>query len=179
MARMVCQAGAAFRILAARPWRPLSCHNEGMRLIFAILSAACLLAAADVKLGKPLALKEPVAIATLLAHPDDYAGKTVQVKGRIAAVCQMMGCWMDIANEYGRQVHVKVKDGEIVFPKDSPGKLATVEGTFSKTVLTREEAVERAREEAKDKGKAFDASSVKSGVTVYEIAGFGAVIAEK
>jgi hypothetical protein len=124
-------------------------------------------------------LGEPVAIATLLAHPDDYAGKTVQVKGKIAAVCQMMGCWLDVANEDGRQVHVKVPDGEIVFPKDSPGKMATVEGTFTKTVLTREEALERAREEAKDKGKAFDAGSVKSGLTIYEIAGAGAVIAGK
>ena len=150
-----------------------------MRLVFAILGAACLLAAADVKLGKPLTLKEPVSIATLLAHPDDYAGKTVQVKGKIAAVCQMMGCWMDVTDDDGRQVHVKVKDGEIVFPKDGAGKVATVEGTFSKTVLTREEAVERAKEEAQEKGKAFDASSVKSGVTIYQIAGLGAVIAEK
>jgi len=52
-------------------------------------------------------------------------------------------------------------------------------GTFSKTVLTRDEAVERAREEAKEQGKSFDPGSVKSGVTVFQIAGTGAVIAEK
>ena len=156
-----------------------ACQNDSMKLILAILGAACLLAAADVRLGKPLALKEPVAIATLLAHPDDYAGKAVQVKGKIAAVCQMMGCWMDISSEDGRQIHVKVADGAIVFPKDSAGKLATVEGTFTKTVLTREEAVEHAREIAKEAGKAFDASSVKTGLTLYQIAGVGAVIEGK
>ena len=33
-------------------------------------------------------------LATLLAHPADYVGKTVQVKGKIAEVCQEMGCWV-------------------------------------------------------------------------------------
>ena len=45
------------------------------------------------KNGKPLTVKEPMALATLLAHPDDYVGKTVQVKGKITEVCQMAGCW--------------------------------------------------------------------------------------
>jgi hypothetical protein len=39
-----------------------------------------------------------------------------------------------------------------------------------------EEAVARAKEEAEEKGKAFDAASVKGPVTVYQIQGSGALI---
>ncbi len=147
-----------------------------MKTLCAVLAAACLLCAGELKLGKPLTQKQPVAIADLLDHPGDYTGKTVQVEGKITAVCQMMGCWLDLADADGRRVHISVEDGDIVFPKDSPGKTAVAEGTFSKQELTREQAVAKAEEEAKDSGRKFDPASIKSGVTLYQIQGTGAVI---
>ena len=147
-----------------------------MKTLLAALAAIGLLSAAEMKLGKPLTVKEPVPIASLLAHADDYVGKTVQVKGKITEVCQMMGCWMDLSNENGQSIHIKVNDGEIEFPKDSAGKTALAEGQFTKEVLTRDQAVARAREEAKEKGKKFNPESVKSGITVYQIQGTGAVV---
>jgi hypothetical protein len=149
-----------------------------MKLLFAILAAASFLGAAEIKLGKPLSVKEPVGIATLLAHPDDYAGKTVQVRGKIAEVCQMMGCWMDLVGDGGQKIRIKVNDGEIVFPKDASGKTAVAEGRFTKTVLTREQAVAQAQEEAKEMGRKFNPASVKSGMTLYQIQGTGAVVTE-
>ena len=148
----------------------------GMRLLFALCAAGTLLCAADVKLGKPLTAKEPVALSTLLANPADYLGKTVQVKGTIVEVCQMMGCWLDLTNEAGQKIRVKVEDGDIVFPKDSSGQKVIAEGKFTKLDLTREQAVARAEEEAKDKGKKFDPASVKGPLTVYQIEGIGAVV---
>jgi hypothetical protein len=145
-------------------------------MLFAILGVASLLGAAEIKLGKPLSAKDPVSISTLLAHPDDYAGKTVQVKGKIVEVCQMMGCWMDLIGDGGQKLRIKVNDGEIVFPKDAAGKAAVAEGQFTKTVLTREQAVAQAEEEAKDTGRKFNPASVKSGMTLYQIQGTGAVI---
>ena len=147
-----------------------------MKILFAILAAASLLGAAEIKLGKPLSVKEPVSIATLLTHPDDYAGKTVQVKGKITEVCQMMGCWMDIVGDGGQKIRIKVNDGEIVFPKDASGKAAVAEGRFTKTVLTRDQVIAQAEEEAKEAGRKFDPTSVKSGITLYQIQGTGAVI---
>lgn len=147
-----------------------------MKLLLSALAVAAVLSAADTRLGGPLKLKEPVALATLYANAGDYAGKTVQVKGKIVQVCQMMGCWMDLANDDGQKIHIKVDDGVIVFPKDAAGRIATVEGKFTKIELTREQAVERAKEEAADSGRKFDPDEVKSGVTIYEIAGAGAVI---
>src|SRR5215472_15921172 len=111
------------------PW-----FNELMRLISVLVFSAALLSAADLKLGKPLTVKEAMPLATLLAKPADYVGKTVQVKGKI----------------------VEVNDGEIEFPKESSGKSAIAEGTLAKLELSKEEAVERARHEAEEKHRKFD-----------------------
>ena len=148
-----------------------------MKFLLALVAAATLLTAADVKLGKPLTLKEPVQLATLLAHADDYTGKTVQVKGKITEVCQMMGCWMQITDlESGKSVKIQVKDGEIVFPKDAAGKIVVAEGKLVKEELTKEQVIARAKHEAEEQKRKFDASKIKSGATVYQIEGTGAVV---
>jgi len=147
-----------------------------MRLIVAATLAVTLLSAAEIKLGKPLTGKEPMPLATLLAKPSDYIGKTVQVKGKITEVCQMMGCWMDLVNDEGQKVRIKVNDGEVEFPKDAAGKVAVAEGRFDKIELTREQAVARAEEEAKESGRKFDPAKVKGPATIYQIQGTGAVI---
>ena len=147
-----------------------------MRTLIAFLAASTLLAAADTKLGKPLTAKQPVTIAELLAKPADYVGKTVQVKGKITEVCQNMGCWIYVADAQSNKIRVKVNDGEIVFPKDGAGRTVTAEGVFTKEDLTREQAIDRAREEAKDSGRKFDPASVKTGTVIYQIQGAGAVI---
>jgi hypothetical protein len=132
--------------------------------------------AAEVNVGKPLALKQPMPIATLLAHPAEYVGKPVQVKGKITEVCQMMGCWMNLTDADGKTIRIKVNDGELEFPKDSAGKTAIAEGRFSKIELTREQAVAEAKHEADEMGRKFDAAKVKTGKTIYQIQGSGAVI---
>jgi hypothetical protein len=83
---------------------------------------------------------------------------------------------MELTNDSGQHVRIKVDDGVIVFPKDSAGKTAVAEGKFTKTELTREQAVAQAKEEAADRGKKFDPAKVKGGMTVYQIEGSGAVI---
>src|ERR1017187_1293374 len=147
-----------------------------MKILLAALAAIGLLSAAEMKLGKPLTVKEPMPIASLLAHADDYVGKTVQVKGKITEVCQMMGCWIYVADAQGNKIRVKVNDGEIVFPKDGAGRTVTAEGVFTKEDLTREQAIDRAREEAEDSGRKFDPASIKTGTVIYQIQGTGAVI---
>src|SRR3954451_22586733 len=140
-----------------------------MRFLIAFLLALGLLSAGENKLGKPLTVKEPMPLATLLAHPDSYVGKTVQVKGKIVEVCQMMGCWLDLTNDEGQKLRIKVNDGEIVFPKDGVGNMAVAEGTFTKSELTKDQAIARAKEEAEEKGAKFDPASVKGPVTIYQI----------
>jgi hypothetical protein len=150
-----------------------------MKTLVCALLAAALALAAETKLGQPLQLKQQTAIAEIDAKPAAYVGKTVQVKGTVKEVCQMMGCWMLIEDKAtGKSVKIKVKDGEIVFPKDSIGKTAVAEGKFVKIEMTKEQAIEQAKHEAEANKKAFDASKMKGPQTIYQIAGTGAVIAE-
>ena len=147
-----------------------------MRLLSAVLVSASLLAAADLQLGKPLTVKEPMSLATLMAKPANYVGKTVQVKGKIVEVCEMMGCWMDLVNEEGQKIRIKVNDGEIVFPKDASGKVAIAEGELKKIELSKEQAIASARHEAEEMKRRFDPATVKGPMTIYQIQGTGAVI---
>jgi len=149
-----------------------------MRFLFALVAATGLLCAADAKFGKPLTVKEPMPLATLLAHADDYNGKTVQVKAKITDVCQAMGCWLELVNEDGQHIRFEAHEAGIEFPKDSAGRMAIVEGKFVKSELSHEAAVEKAKEDAKDKGKTFDPASVKAGFS-YEIEGSGALLLSK
>jgi hypothetical protein len=135
--------------------------------------------AGELKFGKPLELKEPTPIAKINADPEAFVGKTVQVKGKVTDSCQMMGCWMNLADPSGgNPLRVKVKDGEIEFPKTAVGKIAIAEGGFVKLSLTKEQAIAQAKHEAEANGRKFDPSSITSAQTIYQINGTGAVIIE-
>jgi hypothetical protein len=139
-----------------------------------LLSVVCY--AADQKLGQPLTLKEAMPVATLLAKPDPFVGKTVQVKGKITEVCQMMGCWMNLTDNEGHLLRIDVEEGVVVLPKDSAGKMAIAEGKLEKHTLTRDQLRAEAQHEAEDAGRKFDPSTIKSGKVIYGIAGTSAVI---
>lgn len=150
-----------------------------MKLLWIIAFFVPAALAADQSLGAPLTVKEAMPLAGLMANPAPYVGKTVQVKGKVTEVCEMAGCWMNLTDDSGHLLRIKVEDGVIVFPKDSVGKSAIAEGKLEKHEMTREQLVEQAKEEATESGRKFDASKIKSGKTVYQIAGSGAVILEK
>ena len=145
-----------------------------MRILLLLsLSVAALFGAE--KFGKGLTLKEATPLATLLTTPGDYVDKMVQVKGKIIEVCQMMGCWLQI-QDGDKAVRLKVKDGEIMFPKDGAGRKVAAEGVFKKIELNQAQAVAWAKHEAEERGQKFDASRIKSGMTMYQIQGTGAVL---
>jgi hypothetical protein len=150
-----------------------------MRLAIVLLASACFAFAGETKLGKPLTLRDQVPVAKLLASPDQYLGKVVQVKGTVRDVCQAMGCWMEIAEPSSTKgIRIKVKDGEIVFPKSAVGKTAIAEGTLAKLELTKEQAIAQARHEAEENNRKFDPASITGPKTIYQIQGAGAVILE-
>jgi hypothetical protein len=145
-------------------------------ILCALAAGALTLAAAEMKLGKPLRLAETTPIEKILATPDLFTGKAVQVKGKVTEVCHMMGCWMALKSDGGAVLRVKVNDGEIVFPKEAVGRMAIAEGTFTKIEMTQAEHADHAKHEAEEQGKKFDPATVKSGKTMYQIKGSGAVI---
>lgn len=147
------------------------------KLISAFILLALASAAGEKKLGKELTLKTQTPIPDLLASADQHTGKTVQVKGKITEVCQMMGCWTNLVDPAsGKMIRVKVNDGEIVFPKEAIGKMAVAEGVLQKIELTKEQAIARARHEAEEQSRKFNPASVKSGAVIYQIQGTGAIL---
>ena len=147
--------------------------------IAALVLLATSLCLAETKLGQPLKLGEPVPVAEIGRNPQKYTGKVVQVRGKVTEVCEMAGCWMNLVDPVGESsIRVKVNDGEIVFPKTAIGKIALAEGTLKQFNLTREQMVARAKHEAEEQGRKFNPASIKSGATVYQIQGTGAVILE-
>jgi len=128
------------------------------------------------KLGAPLTLKTPMTVDALVASQESLAGKTVQVKGKVVEVCEMMGCWTNLVSETGAMMRVKVNDGEIVFPKGHVGKMAVAEGTLKKLTLSKEQVIARAKHEAEEQGRKFDPAAVKGGAIIYQIQGTGALL---
>ena len=131
---------------------------------------------AQEKYGKDITLEEKTDISEILSNPSEYLGEKVLIEGEILAVCQMAGCWMEISNETGEKIKVKVKDGEIVFPKEGVGKTALVEGEVYKIELDEEEAKNYFEHMAEESDQEFDPSTVTGPVTIYQVKGFGAVI---
>lgn len=80
------------------------------------------------------------------------------------------------SDKAGREIKIKVKDGDIVFPQVVIGKTALVEGTVYKIELTKEEAVEYYSYIAEEKGEDFDPASVTDEVTLFQIKGLAAEI---
>ena len=129
------------------------------------------------KYGKEITLDEKTNISDILNSPESFLDKTVLVEGEVLDVCPMMGCWIELkSDEEVGKIRVKVKDGEIVFPKEAKGKMATVEGKVYKIELTEEEAIEYFSHEAEETGNEFDPTSVDDPVTLYQVKGIGAEI---
>ena len=150
-----------------------------MRAALALFLVVATGLAAETKLGQPLTLKETTPIDKLVAQPDQYVGKTVQVRGSVRDVCKKMGCWMELVDPAsGKGVRIKVNEGEIVFPKEAVGKTAIAEGKFARLVLSKEQAIAQAKHEAEENGRKFDPASITSGRTMYQIQGTGAAILE-
>ncbi len=127
--------------------------------------------------GAGLTLPESTPVSRILEEPDSFIGQKLQVQGLVIDVCAKRGCWLYIAgNKPFEKIRIKVVDGEIVFPMSARGKQAVVEGVFEKFVLSKEQAIARARHHAEEKGETFDPTCVVSGETIYQLRGLGAEI---
>lgn len=142
-----------------------------------LLAFPCPLQAGPVTYGKGVTLKESTKISEIYTSPDRFAGKVVRVEGSITDVCSKRGCWMVIASDKEFQtLRFKVEDGVIVIPMEAKGKQAIVQGTLTKTEMTKEQAIERGKHLAEETGKTFDPKSITGPETVLTIQGTGAII---
>lgn len=104
-------------------------------------------------------------------------GEYVRIQGKVKDVCPMRGCWIEVADvKTGKQIKVKVKDGEIVFPKGIVGKDVIVEGKLEARHLNKKAATRYMKHLAEEKGQKFDPKTVKGPMTVYMLRGTAAKV---
>ena len=78
------------------------------------------------RLGAPIeASAEKVALADVAKTPNAYVGKTFATSGTVTAVCQHMGCWMEIKDD-ASEAHVKMAGHKFFVPKTASGRKARV-----------------------------------------------------
>ena len=119
-------------------------------------------------------------ITELLNNPSGYLGNNVTINGTIVDVCPMMGCWIEVKDFTSEEViRVKVKDGDIIFPKESKNKEVLVEGVFSKLDFTEEQAIQWKIHLAEEKGIKLSSEDITldaSDLVEYRVQGLGAQI---
>ncbi len=125
--------------------------------------------------GKALTVTKTTSIAEIMNDPESFKGKRVLVEGRIADVCRMRGCWIQIADSTGAaEIRFKVEDGVIEFPRSVKGKQVRAEGIVSVRVLTPDQQIEQGKHEAQEQGRGFNPVMIKGPKTVVQIQGEGA-----
>lgn len=99
-------------------------------------------------MGAPLGHGDVVPLARIAADASKYAKATVKTEGRVIAVCQAMGCWMEIADAKS-EAHIRMNGHSFFIPKTAAGRRAIVEGT----VLAKPDNGECEKEAAEATGK--------------------------
>src|SRR5919112_1380734 len=69
------------------------------------------------RLGAPIeASAQKVSLADVAKNPNAFVGKKFATTGTVTAVCQHMGCWMEIKDEAG-EAHIKMAGHAFMVPK--------------------------------------------------------------
>ena len=136
-----------------------------------LLAATTLFADDVVKRGAPISKDaKPTPLADVLASPDKFSKDAVLVEGVIQNVCEMKGCWMQIAPEAGKTgMRVTFKDYGFFVPTDSKGMKARAEGVVEVKTLSKKQADHLEHEDGlkltrNPDGTAREVSFVASGV---------------
>ena len=88
--------------------------------------------------GGRLALGAPIgdgagqkaSLTEVAKSPSSFANKKLVMEGKVTAVCQHMGCWMELRDESG-EAHVKMAGHAFFVPKSASGKKARVLGKLA------------------------------------------------
>lgn len=83
-----------------------------------------------VQMGAPIGANEKtVALADVAKNPAGFEGETITTTGTVTAVCQNMGCWMEIKDE-ASEAHIKMAGHNFFVPKTAAGHHARVQATL-------------------------------------------------
>ncbi len=111
------------------------------------------------KLGAPIGAGQRVPLVSIAKDTAKYANASVTTEGKVTAVCQAMGCWMEIVDAAG-EAHVRMSGHKFFIPKTAAGRRAVVQGT----VLPRPDNGECEQEAAEATGKTVKVELDATGV---------------
>ena len=87
---------------------------------------------AALRLGSPIdSSAQKVALSDVAKAPSSYLNKTFATTGTVTAVCQHMGCWMEIKDD-ASEAHIKMAGHAFFVPKTASGKKARILATLVK-----------------------------------------------
>jgi hypothetical protein len=134
--------------LAAPPFAVVSMTGCEAKVPASSSAPAASVTPTRVKLGAPIRAGKPVPLASIAKDTAQYANTSVTTEGRVVAVCQAMGCWMEIADTTS-EAHVRMSGHSFFIPKSAAGRRAVVEAT----VLPKPDNGECEQEAAQATGK--------------------------
>jgi hypothetical protein len=108
--------------------------------------------ASPLHLGAPITGTKTVALSDIAKSPKTYANQVVTTSGTVFAVCQSMGCWMEIKDDKS-EAHVKLAGHSFFVPKSSAGHHARVQAKVLRTNPDDECAQEAAEQTGKPVAK--------------------------
>ncbi|MCB0634633.1 MAG: DUF4920 domain-containing protein [Lewinella sp.] len=105
----------------------------------------------DNQFGEAIDAEGAISYDALLDMMEQSDSVAVKVKGKVEAVCQAKGCWMNIAGNESdaEEMMVKFKDYGFFVPKDIAGREVVMEGYAFREVTP----VDELRHLAQDAGK--------------------------
>jgi len=89
-------------------------------------------ASQKLSLGAPIApgLGKNASLTDVAKAPESFAGTKIVTEGRVTAVCQHKGCWMELKDDKG-EAHVKMAGHAFFVPRSASGKRARVLGRLA------------------------------------------------
>jgi hypothetical protein len=100
-----------------------------------------------------------VPLADLAKNPARYENQVVATTGKVTAVCQEMGCWMEIQDASG-QAHVRMHGHSFFVPKTASGRMARVQAKIVKGAGGEDDCAEQSGDRAMAKVE-LDATGVE------------------
>jgi hypothetical protein len=142
-----------------------------------VLATVCM-AGETIKVGEALTSGlEVTSIEAIVADPDTWVGKKVQVAGEVTGVCARQGCWMDLTSPTDTTLRIKVDDGVIVFPPESVGRQAVAEGEVEILDMERDRYEAWLRHVAEEEERDFDPGEVgEAPYRIVRLRGLGSEI---
>jgi hypothetical protein len=112
--------------------------------------------------GAPIAPGGAIALASVLAKPDEFASRTLTVEAKVRRNCTRRGCWMELASTTDPGLpgcRVTFKDYGFFVPLDSAGSTARVQGTVEVQSVSAAEVLHMEGEGAKFASKQPDGTA--------------------